>query len=318
MNIKRFVKSFLPKRIFSSARLIAGMAQARRIRAQHYNAAAKVKVFVTGDVGKLGSRIAEYLKGDYQIIGFDIRCSLRESLANYRLLKKRMKGCTYVVHCAAIPHPNQGSIKNYFDVNVAGSFNVMRAAEANKIKRFVYFSSGAYYGWDITEGRLLPAYFPIDENHPIASTKGRSEGKLVAYDQSKVMAEQLLAFYGTNRLFEAIALRIAPANSKASQYPSNNHWKTDPGFQRRGLWTNFDPELVGHVVKRALEAPGEFWYEPFNICDKYTHREVNVKEFLQKEYPGVPIRCDLSDNPALLSVERAERILGVKLCTNTE
>lgn len=313
MSIKNIIKPFVPKRL-RKLKYIAGMPKARRIRAQHRNGGATVKVFLTGDIGHLGRRIAEDLKKDYQVIGFDIRCSLRENLGNFRLLKKRMRGCTHVIHCAAIPHPNMGSIVDYFKTNVVGSLNVMRAAEANKVKRFIYFSSGAYYGWDIIEGKLLPAYFPIDENHPIACTKNRSDGKLVAYDQSKVMAEQLLAFYGTNRIFEAIALRVAPANSKSSQYPPDKDWLSNPGFRRRGLWTNFNPDQVGPIVKTALEAPGEFWYEPFNICDKYTHEDVDVKEFLAKEYPNVPLKYDLSDNPSLLSTAKAERILGLKLC----
>lgn len=272
----------------------------------------KTRVLITGSAGKLGSRVIKTLqKADYDVIGFDIKTNRSEGLSNYELLKKRMADCEFVVHTAAIPHPRSGTIENYFETNVVGSFNVMRAAAANKVKRFIYFSSIAYYGVNI-KGRLKLAYLPIDEGFPIASMPGRSEGMLDEYNQNKVMAEQLLSWYGTNRIFESISLRMAPANKKAEQYPADDSWRANPGYKRGCLWTNFDPDTVGEVVKCALEVPGEFWYEPFNISDKYTAECINVKEFLAEEYPDVPVKCDLSDNPSLLSPAKAERVLGFK------
>lgn len=299
--------------------LRGGQPQARpearpEARQPGYNPSGKARVMVTGNAGKLGSRVAEYLKkAGYDVVGFDIKANPLESLSNYELVRKRMVGCQFVVHAAAIPHPNLGTIEDYFETNVVGSLNVMRAAAVSGVRRFIYFSSGAYYGWDV-KGKLLPAYFPIDEAHPIASMPGRAEGMLAAYDQSKVMAEQLLAWYGTNRIFEAISLRMAPAHKKADQYPSDGSWLADPGYRRRGLWTNLDPDKISEAVKCTLEAPGEFWYEAFNICDKYAPERVNVKAFLAKEYPDVPVKCDLSDNQSLLTPAKAERMLGFKPC----
>jgi len=279
-----------------------------------YSPSGKAWVLVTGNVGKLGSRVAEFLKkAGYDVVGFDIKVSPSQNLSNYELLKERMAGCQFVVHTAAIPHPNKGPIEDYVETNVVGSFNVMRAAAANKVKRFIYFSSVGYYGVNIN-GKLRPAYFPIDEAHPIASMPGRAEGMLDSYNQSKVMAEELLAWYGTNKVFEAISLRLAPANKKSDQYPADGSWQADPGYRRRAFWTNFDPDMVGEVVKCALEAPGEFWYEPFNICDKYTAERIDVKAFLAEEYPDVPVKCDSSDNSSLITSAKAERVLGYRPC----
>ena len=58
MSIKNLLKPFVPKRLRKLARYIryiVGMPKARRIRAQHCNGGATVKVFLTGDVGYLGS-----------------------------------------------------------------------------------------------------------------------------------------------------------------------------------------------------------------------------------------------------------------------
>jgi len=279
-----------------------------------YNPSGKIRVLVTGNAGKLGSRVAEYLKkAGYDVVGFDIKVNPSENLSNYELLRRRMAGCQFVVHAAAIPHPNSGAIEDYFETNVVGSFNVMRAAAVSGVKRFIYFSSGAYYGWDV-KGKLLPAYLPIDEAHPIASMPGRAEGLLDSYNQSKVMAEELLAWYGTNRIFEAVSLRLAPANKKADQYPADGSWRADPRYRRGAFWTNVDPDTVGELVKCALEAPGELWHEAFNICDKYAPECIDVKAFLAEEYPDVPVKCSLEDNPSLITSAKAERVLGFKPC----
>ena len=279
-----------------------------------YSPSGKVRVLVTGNAGRLGSLVTEYLKkAGYDVVGFDIKVNPSESLSNYELLRRRMVGCQFVVHSAAIPHPNLGTIEDYFETNVVGSFNVMRAAAVSGVKRFIYFSSVAYYGANI-KGKLWPAYFPIDEAHPIASMPGRAEGLLAAYNQSKVISEELLAWYGTNRIFEVISLRLAPYNKKADQYPADGSWQADPRYRRGGFWTNVDPDTVGEVIKLALEAPGEFWYEAFNICDKYAPECIDVKAFLAEEYPDVPVKCDLSDTSCLITPAKAERVLGFKPC----
>lgn len=317
-GVEKAVKKVLLKSPIKVLREWQVKHKAPELRQSRRNPAAKARVLVTGDFGKLGSRVAEFLKADYDVIGFDMKASCSEQLGNYELLRKRMAGCQFVVHTAGIPHPNSGTIEDYFETNVIGSFNVMRAAQANNVKRFIYFSSVGYYGCNI-KGKLLPVYFPIDEAHPIASIESRAEGMLDIYNQSKVIAEELLAFYGTNKIFEAISLRIAPANTKADQYPADDDsWRSNPRYRRGAFWTNCHPDSVAQVVKAALEAPGEFWYEPFNICDKYTPECIDVKAFLAEEYPAVLVKCDLSDNPSLITPAKAERMLGFKPCEDVK
>ena len=285
----------------------------RRTRRKRRNSSGKAKVMVTGDLGFLGSGIAEFLSEEYDVIGFDLQASVRENLKKRRLLKRRMAGCEYVVHAAAIPHPKKGSFDDYFAVNVLGSLNVMRAAATVGIRRIIYLSSVGYYGCNI-EGVLKPAYFPIDESHPIASVDGRSSGKLDAYNQSKVMAEQILVWYGTNRKFEAVSLRVAPANSKAKQYPEEGSWRSDPRYRRRAFWTNCHPDWVPRAVKCAIEAPHQMWFEAFNVTDKYSPSCVDIVAFLRQEYPAVPVKCDLSVSPSLITPEKAEKLLGFQPC----
>jgi len=285
-----------------------------------------MKVFVTGNKGHLGSKIETLLQGQgHEIVGFDKADDPVQDIGDTDLMIRAMVGCDMVVHCAAIPHPDLGGFGQYMTANVQGSVNVFAAESRNKVKRVVYLSSTGFYGCD-TWGRLFPAYFPIDEAHPIASMPGRSLGNLAAYNQSKVMAEQALAWFGSHRTFEAIALRLAPANPKSWQYQGRWTWQdycrdyreTGKNWKRGCFFSNCHPDYAAGAVVKAVEAEGPFWYEPFNICDRYTHRGINVHEFLEQEYPSVPVRSELGPHDSLVSCEKAQQELRYVPCQDLE
>ena len=273
-----------------------------------------MKILVTGDLGKLGSLASKQLReAGHTVIGYDIRRDKREDLLRPSVLFETMTDCEMVVHLAGLPHPNKGGMERYFEINVRGSLNVLVAAQSTGVRRVIYTSSTAYYGCDIN-GRLNPAYFPIDEKHPPASVEGYSVGKLEPYNQSKVMVEQLLAYFGTNRLIETVALRLAPANTKEQQYPKGIDWQTCTDWRRGCFFANCHPDSVADAIALAVEAKGPFWYEAFNITDKYTHKSVDVQAFLKQEYPYT-IAIDkqrLFESHCLFDISKAERVLGFK------
>lgn len=280
-----------------------------------------MKVFVTGSRGHLGHRIVQLLQEEHDVVGFDKADDKKQDIGDTDLMIRAMVGCDMVVHCAAIPHPHHGGFGQYVLTNVNGSINVFAAASRNNVKRVVYLSSSGFYGCD-TIGRLFPAYFPIDEAHPIASRPARSAGLLSAYNQSKVMAEQALAWFGANRAFEAIVLRLAPANPKAWQYQGALTWQdhcrdyreTGRNWKRGCFFSNCHPDYAAAAVVRAVEAAGPFWYEPFNICDLYTHADIDVHAFLKQEYPSVPVHVELGPHDSLISCAKAMRELGYVPC----
>jgi len=266
-----------------------------------------MKVFVTGHLGGLGKPICNKLGEEFEIVGYDL--VEENDILDYKNLTEKMEG-DIVVHLAGLPTPRCGSVEDYFNVNVVGTWNVLRAAQENKIKRFIYSSSTAYYGCDI-EGRLEPLYFPIDEKHPVAS-QGPGVGRLEPYNQSKVMAEQLCAWFGTNEIFETICLRIAPANTNAGQYPKGFSWQDCTSYQRGAFWANCPPELVAEAVLLAAKSEREFTYEAYNVANEYTDEKVDVKEFLGKEYSNTPVKIPLDKNPCLIDTRKIRKELGLK------
>lgn len=271
-----------------------------------------MKVFITGHQGHIGHRIYKILQdGGYDVVGYDAKSG--DDILNYDRLIEKMQGANVVAHLAGIPHPDGRPLEDYIYQNLIGTMNVAKAAYTAGAKRLIYASSTAYYGCDIN-GKLLPDYLPIDEKHPTAAP-GRYEGGIKHYPLVKVMCEQVLAYYGSNHMIQTVALRFGPANYKWQQYRegANFDWREVPTWDyRRGcMWANCDPDKAAEAIKLAIDSPLEFWYEPFNIVDRYVPNGVSIREFCEQEYPGKLRESVIeSDADALISPHKAMEVLG--------
>lgn len=272
-----------------------------------------MRILITGDMGKIGSATRHQLEeAGHEVKGYDIRRDCSQDILNPGTLLQAMENRDCVVHAAAIPHPRHGSFGKYFDINVHGTKFVVEAAASAGVKRLIYTSSTGYYGCDL-DGTLAPLYFPIDEKHPHATCSGDLyDGSMESYNTSKVMAEQIVAYYGTNRVLETVALRFAPANAKSWQYRAGWDWREDQSWKRGCFFSNCHPNWCGQAIKLAVEAPGPFWYEAYNITDRYT--PVDIYEFLRREYPHTPIRGTPGRHDSLISPHKAVRELGFQPC----
>ena len=79
------------------------------------------------------------------------------------ILNAALKGADGVFHLAALWLLQcQDFPRSAFDVNIAGTFNVLEACVANGVKRLVYSSSASVYGDAVEE--------PMTEDHPFNNT----------------------------------------------------------------------------------------------------------------------------------------------------
>jgi nucleoside-diphosphate-sugar epimerase len=92
-----------------------------------------------------------------------VQADLTDAGACYALVRD----CDAVVHTAAIPQPIHNPPHVVFDNNLLATFNVLEAAIAAGIRRFVNFSSETVPGWIFAYRPFEPEYLPIDEEHPI-------------------------------------------------------------------------------------------------------------------------------------------------------
>ncbi|WP_228853313.1 NAD-dependent epimerase/dehydratase family protein [Aegicerativicinus sediminis] len=156
-----------------------------------------MRVFVTGGSGFLGKSIIDKLSSD----GIDVRSFSRNKIdifeemgithylgdiRDYTAVKDAMDGCSVVIHSAA-KIGIQGSYKEFYEINVKGTENVIRACNELKIRYLIFTSSSSVVFSGNSEGQ--------NENLPYPN-------KFDAfYPKTKAIAEQLvLSANGVNML----------------------------------------------------------------------------------------------------------------------
>ncbi|WP_075556928.1 NAD-dependent epimerase/dehydratase family protein [Parabacteroides timonensis] len=124
-----------------------------------------MKITLIGASGFVGTRLIEYLRPTlYSLQNIDKRQSLSypkiTTVANVldkEKLVSLLAGTDVVVLLAAEHRDDVSPVSLYYDVNVGGMRNTLKAMEINGIKRIVFTSSVAVYGLN----KKCP-----DENHP--------------------------------------------------------------------------------------------------------------------------------------------------------
>jgi len=217
-----------------------------------------MKIFVTGSAGYLGKSLVESLKQKYTVVGYDIVEG--KDVLNYSQLSEAMTGCDVVVHAAAIPKPNESKIfEDYFQINCMGTMNVVKAAIENKVKRFVFISSTGYYGVE----RGIPVKFPIKEDQQTIPMYLKAEdltcnNASLMYSQSKVIGENILAFYGLAKQIQIICLRFPRIGDKDGPYG-----------------TRVSMNNAVQAILKSVELNGIFWFEVFNISDELSTIDIS-------------------------------------------
>ena len=170
-------------------------------------------ILVIGGAGLIGSHVVEeLLKEDVKdVIIYDNFCrgtfeNVEGALADPRcrifeiggdilqtdILDAAMKGADGVIHLAALwllqchEFPRAA-----FDVNIRGTFNVLEACVANKVKRLVYSSSASVYGDAVEE--------PMTEDHPY--------NNWTFYGATKIAGEHMFKAYHRRYGLNGVGLR---------------------------------------------------------------------------------------------------------------
>ncbi|MFH1429379.1 MAG: NAD-dependent epimerase/dehydratase family protein [Candidatus Margulisiibacteriota bacterium] len=165
---------------------------------------------VTGGAGFIGSHIVDRLiKEGHEVIvlddlstGFERNLNskavfINGSVTNDRIICETFteNKIDYVFHLAAQIDVRKSTENPVYDanINIIGALNLIRIAEENKIKKFIYVSTGgAVYG--------EPEYTPADEAHPV--------NPLCPYGISKHVVEHYLYYYAWEKGLNYTVLRL--------------------------------------------------------------------------------------------------------------
>jgi nucleoside-diphosphate-sugar epimerase len=172
-----------------------------------------MKIFITGGAGFIGSHLVDKLvEQKHKVIIFDnlfrgklenIERHLKAKAVRFvngdirdvDALVRESAGCDVVFHLAAQSNV-MGSVSDIdysFETNVVGTYNVLKAAQKNGIKRFIFSSSRESYG----EAQTVP----VEENHPLDSKN--------SYGASKVAGEKYCQVFQSMFDMEVVILRFS-------------------------------------------------------------------------------------------------------------
>tara|TARA_B100000989_G_C19528304_1_gene468165 strand:- start:2334 stop:3332 length:999 start_codon:yes stop_codon:yes gene_type:complete len=175
-----------------------------------------VNILVTGGLGYIGSHLVVGLvkNGFSPLIIDDLSTSKTDvldkinksvekeipyfnlNISNFEKITNILKNneVKAVFHLAGFKSVKE-SINNpskYYDNNVKGTLNLLKALETAHVKKIIFSSSASVYG--------DPIYLPIDEEHPLNPKNPYAESKMIIENHLKKLTE-------SNSNWKAISLR---------------------------------------------------------------------------------------------------------------
>lgn len=218
------------------------------------------------------------------------------------------EGVDWVFHLAGLADivPSIENPRDYFEVNVDGTFNVLECAKKAQVKRLVYAASSSCYG--------IPAVYPTPETariqpqYPYALTKFLGEELVMHWEQVYSMPAVSL------RLFNVYGPRSRTSGTYGAVFGVFLAQKlhgmpftvVGDGTQTRDFTYVVD---VARAFYRAAES--EVSGEIFNVGSSHHYSVNRLVELLEGEVVQIPKRpgepdCTFAD------ISKIEKLLGWK------
>lgn len=167
-----------------------------------------MKVFLTGATGYVGHQLALALANKNYTVHALVRDIGSGKVPNHKNIKvfegdicdfnsimKAINQCEYVFHTAAYTNLKCKSIDNFYNTNVLGTENVLKAAWQSKVEKVIYTSTLSVFG-------------PSHKDIPISETQPRLVSFSNDYELTKFMSEEKVLEYSNNGL-PAIILNVS-------------------------------------------------------------------------------------------------------------
>ena len=243
-----------------------------------------LKVLVTGANGAIGSMLTKELElAGYQLLIQEDKKLRIEDDAYYQQFKDP-ESIDVIYHLAAktfVPDSWQDPVK-FTKVNVLGTNKVLEFCRKYNIQ-LVYISSYAYG---------IPAYLPIDEDHPVSAVN--------PYGLSKIFGENLCKFYGDHFDLSYIIVRpfnvLGMLNNKKLLIPEIiEQIKQAKAITVKDLKPKRDYVFIDDLIAFLVTICGQTNNEIYNIGSGRSYAVEDIISIMQTVY-GTQLPVHSSEN----------------------
>ncbi|PTY36063.1 nucleoside-diphosphate-sugar epimerase [Saccharospirillum sp. MSK14-1] len=206
-----------------------------------------------------------------------------------------------IVHFAAIPAILFRPDNETYRINTLSTYNVLDAATKLGIPKVIFASSETTYGVCFADGLKQPDYLPVDEEHPTVPQD--------SYAMSKVVNEVTARSFQARSGIDIYGLRInnvIEPHEYAENFPA---FMDQPELRRRNIFAYIDARDLGQMVECCLQTDG-LGYEVFNVSNDDLSVGLSNPEVIERFYPDVPIKTEMSEWETFYSNKKARRLLG--------
>jgi nucleoside-diphosphate-sugar epimerase len=268
-----------------------------------------MQIVVTGGAGKLGRWLVRDLTSARHMVTVFDRARSTEAadriligdIENLSEVGEAFDGADAVVHLAGIPTHGLVADDVTFRINVMGTFNVHEAARRRGIKRVVTLSSEAVLGWapGSWEREHVPAYLPIDEDHPCAPQD--------CYGLSKQVVEDIARSFTAKCAMETVLIRapwvVSP--EELEQLAKSGGRKAS----RFALYHYVDARDLAEACRLAVERPLQGTHTIYVGSGESSVAEP-LSSLLPRLMPSIGDKAQaLQGARAAVSIEKAKRLL---------
>lgn len=268
-----------------------------------------MKIAVTGSSGRIGQGIVtQALAQGHELVLIDRTDPpegqdpalpfIKVEITDYDAMVAAFAGCEGLIHMAAIPSPGRHPDHVIHNNNVVGSYNALRAAVENGIKRVCQASSVNAIGHAFSRKPRYD-YFPLDEKHPNYSEEPYSLSKWICEEQAIAFARRYEDMAIASMRFHLVVPDRAMAYAAYGDNPNVD--------KHLWAWTRLDAAADACLLSLTAPFTG---HEAFYIVAPTTLVTTPSLELAAKYFPEVPITGDLSGNKSFFSSAKAERMLG--------
>lgn len=268
-------------------------------------------VLVTGADGRIGGATVRLLGShgwnvvalapQYRNLSPDLATLHVGSATSEADVAAALEGADAVVHLAAIPHWDDGTPYDVYSTNVVSTFNVLTQAAQAGIGRAVIASSIQASGIPGNHHRVLPPYFPLDEELPPVHDEWYSLSKF----SDELTARMVASRWG----MDVVALRFPWVDAAEELDKVIETWTADPLEGMRLGWSYLDLRDAALAVEAALHAPisGALVVQ---LAAQDTLVPYATEELLDEYAPSVPRRAGFPGRSAPVDTSRARELLG--------